>query len=234
MATKLCLSPTWNIFELCKGGICIDIGANNGGMTQWMLKSGATKVYCIEPGSINCEIIKNTYLNDSHVVLYQIGVSDEKKLLKNVTWLNAWVIGDPDVLKLPVSPGACDIEGYKRVDIELDTIDNIFKDNNDDISFMKIDVDGYDYKALKGSINLINRCRPIIYIELSCYYDMIEENSVSKFILFVETNNYIFIDLLGNICSSQYIKDEFPYHSSCDIFLCPSEKIHMFESHIKN
>jgi FkbM family methyltransferase len=234
MATKLCVNPTWNVFELCKDGICIDIGANNGGMTNSMLISGATKVYCIEPGSVNCEIIKNTYKNDSRVILFQTGVSDQKILLKNVTWLNAWVIGDPDVLKLPVSPGACDIEGYKRVDIELDTIDNIFKDIHDDIAFIKIDVDGYDYKALKGSINLINRCRPVIFIELSYYYDIIEENTVSKFILFVEENNYIFIDLLGNICSSQYIKDEFPYHSSCDIYLCPSEKIHMFKSYIKN
>lgn len=234
MATKLCIQTSWDIFELCKGAICLDIGANNGGMTRGMLDSGATKVYCIEPGAANVKIMQERYANDSRVVIYKIGCSDEKKILRNVTWLNAWLIGDPTTISYPVSPGACDVEGYALVDIELDTVDNLFKDTPEEIAFIKIDVDGYDYKVLTGAIQLINRCRPVIYIELSCYYETVEPGSVQRFIDFVVTNKYIFIDLAGHICSPEYISAEFPHHSSCDVFLCPSEKIDLFNNRIVN
>jgi len=232
MATKLCINSQWNIFELCNNNVCIDVGANNGVITSSMLYSGATKVYCIEAGHKNCEILREKFNNDNRVIIYEIGVSDEKTILKNVTWLNAWVIGDPDEMNLPISPGACDVEGYARVDIELDTIDNIFSNIHDTVGFIKIDVDGYDYKALKGAVNLIQRDRPVIYIELSYYYNIVKGSSVLEFIDFVKSINYIFIDLSGKICSSQYIIDEFPYHSSCDIFLCPDEKLGLFKPHI--
>jgi FkbM family methyltransferase len=230
MATKLCLNPSWNLFKFCNEKVCIDIGANNGGMTEEMLKNGATKVYCIEPGKENCKIMKNKFLNNEKVVIYEIGCSDEKKILKNVTWLNAWLIGDPKTINLPVSPGACDVEGYNLVDVELDTIDNLFKNENEDIGYIKIDVDGYDFKVLKGAINLINRCRPIIMIELSCYYNIVEKNSVIEFINFVKNNNYIFIDLSGKVCSYEYVFNEFPHHSSCDIVMFPLEKIDLFKN----
>uniref|UniRef100_A0A6C0BVM8 Methyltransferase FkbM domain-containing protein n=1 Tax=viral metagenome TaxID=1070528 RepID=A0A6C0BVM8_9ZZZZ len=229
MATKLCLGNDWNnLLKLCNGKICIDIGANNGFVTSLMLENGATKIYCIEPGNANCKQLQDKYKNDERIIIYKIGCSDEKKILKNVTWLNAWMIGDPKTINFPVSPGACDVEGYQLVDIELDTVDNLFTNTDEEISFMKIDVDGYDYKVLKGSINLINRCRPIIIIELSCYYDVIEKNSVPEFIKFVKKNNYTFVDLFGKIVFDEYIIKEFPYHSSCDIFLCPTEKIDYF------
>jgi len=232
MTTKLVLTPSWPVFELSEGKICIDIGANNGGMTQSMLHSGALKVYAIEAGKINCNVIRERFKNNDNVVVFETAVSDEKGTLKNVTWLNAWVIGNPDEIKLPISPGACDVEGYDRVDIEMDTVDNIFSSIPDEIGFIKIDVDGYDFKVLKGSINLINRCRPVIFIELSYYYDIIPGSSVTEFLKFVTSINYEFISLDGKLCSTDYILQEFPFHSSCDVFICPAEKISLFSNRI--
>jgi FkbM family methyltransferase len=233
MATKLTLKYAWNPWELCKDEVCIDIGANRGDVTAEILGSGARKVYCIEAGHVNSEALRTRFAGDTRVTIYETGVSDEKTTLKNVTWLNAWVLGDPDKMGLPVSPGACDVEGYKRVDIEMDTIDNLFKDLTEPVGFIKIDVDGYDYKALKGGLTLIKKDRPIIFIELSCYYNKVEPDSVIKFIELVEGLNYIFIDVEGKICSGQYILDEFPHHSSCDVYLCPVEKLELFAHHIR-
>jgi FkbM family methyltransferase len=233
MATKLTLIPTWNQWELCKDEVCIDVGANLGDTVNRMLESGATKVYCIEAGAVNSEVLRKRFAGDSRIVVHEIGVSDEKTTLKNVTWLNAWVIGDPDEMGLPISPGACDVEGYERVNIELDTIDNIFKDLTEPIGFIKIDVDGYDYKALKGGLNLIQKNRPIIFIELSYYYNIVKGSSVSAFMELVEQINYKFIDVNGKICTPEYILQEFPYHSSCDVFLCPAEKLGLFAHHIQ-
>jgi len=225
MTTALCINPTFNVFKIAKEVICLDIGANIGIVTKELLENGAIKVYCIEAGKNNCNTLREKFENNEKVVIYETGVSDEKKLLKNVTWLNAWLIGNPEEINLPVSPGACDIEGYDLVDINLDTVDNIFENNTENINFLKIDVDGYDFKVLRGSRKLINRCRPIIYIELSYYYDLIEKNSIEKFVDYVEDMGYSFMTLDKILKNKEYILKHFPYHSSCDVFLCPNEKI---------
>lgn len=220
MSTKLTFNNfVFNNFSyLFKDNNCLDIGANVGDMTLIMLESGAKNIYCFEPGKNCFKILSDKFKYDSRITLYNLGLSDEKLQLNNVTWLNAWVIGDPDELQLPISPGACDIEGYERVDIELDTLDNIFKDVTEPIEFWKIDVDGYDFKVLKGGINLINRFRPIIFIELSYYYNIIPGSSVDNFLEFVKEINYKFVTLDGKIVSNEFVRQEFPYHSSCDIF----------------
>jgi len=225
MATALCIIPPFNVFKIGKGVICLDIGANIGSVTESLLENGAIKVHCIEAGKNNCKTLRQKFENNEKIVIYETGVSDEKKILKNVTWLNSWLIGNPQEINLPVSPGACDIEGYDLVDINLDTVDDLFENNTENINFFKIDVDGYDFKVIKGARKLIDRCRPIIYIELSCYYDIVEKNSVEKFVNYVEEMGYSFITLDNVLQNKEYILKHFPHHSSCDVFLCPNEKI---------
>lgn len=234
MRTKLTVNPTFDIFQFCKDTVCLDIGANEGEMTKTMLLQGAKKIYCFEPGKNLCQMMQSRFQDTDKVKIIQTGLSDEIGLLKNVTYLNAWVLGNPADIKLPVSPGACDIEGYTLFDVPLDTVDNYFKDSTEDIGYMKIDVDGYDYKVLKGAVNTIQKNRPIIFIELSYYYDLIKGSSVDEFIHFVGDIQYTFISLDGYIRDKDFVKREFPYHSSCDIFLCPNEKIDMFKKHILN
>ena len=226
MATKLCIiNPDFDVFKIGNNKICLDIGANIGGVTETLLKNGAIKVHCIEAGKNNCKTLRSKFTEK--VVIYETGVSDEKKILKNVTWLNAWLIGDPNEIKLPVSPGACDIEGYELVDISLDTVDSLIG-VSENIEFVKIDVDGYDFKVLRGARKLINRCRPYIYIELSCYYDIVEKGSVPLFIQYILDMEYTFISLDLKIQTPEFILQEFPHHSSCDIYLCPNEKVDLF------
>lgn len=233
MATQLTLNTYWNVFELCSNRVCLDIGANDGSMTEKILENGATKVYCFEPGKVLCETIRRKFAGNDKIVVVETGLSDEIGELKNVTWLNAWLLGNPADIKFPVSPGACDIEGYDFIDVQLNTVDNYFKDSDEEIGFMKIDVDGYDYKVLKGSQTILDKYRPIIFIELSCYYDVVKGSSVDEFLEFVTRNNYTCISLDGYIRSIEFVKQEFPYHSSCDIFLCPTEKLDLFKQHIR-
>jgi FkbM family methyltransferase len=165
MATKLTLNCAWNPCEFCKDEVCIDIGANCGVVTAEILRNGARKVYCIEAGHVNSEALRTRFAGDTRVTIYEIGVSDEKTTLKNVTWLNAWVLGDPDKMGLPVSPGACDIEGYKRVDIEMDTIDNLFKDLTEPVGFIKIDVEHFEMNVCLGAETTIKKYMPVIFFE---------------------------------------------------------------------
>jgi len=225
MATQLTTNITFPIFLYCKDKICIDIGANTGGMTDSMLHNGALKVYSFEAGNKMCIALRNKFKDFNNVIIEEYAVSNEQSILENVTWINAWLLGTPENMGLPVSPGACDIEGYNLVSIPTISIDYYFKSKTIDekIGFIKIDVDGYEFKVLKGAYNTIMRDRPIIMIELSFYIDKVQGSSVKEFLELIDAMDYKFITADGYLCDMEFIKKEYPWHSSCDVFLIPNE-----------
>jgi len=225
MATKITVNITFPIFSYCRDKICIDIGANTGGMTDSMIHNGAVKVYSFEAGHKMCDSLREKFKDNMNVLVEEYAVSDEQSVLENVTWINAWLLGTPENTGLPVSPGACDIEGYNLVSIPTISIDHYFKNTNEKIGFMKIDVDGYEVKVLRGAFNTIMKDRPIIMIELSYYFDKVQGSSVSEFFELIQKMNYNFITADGYFCDVDFIKQEFPWNSSCDVFIIPNEII---------
>ena len=69
------------------------------------------------------------------------------------------------------------------------------------------------------------KCRPIIMIELSFYIDKVPGSSVKDFMKLIKDIDYVFIAGDGKICDIDYINREFPWHSSCDVIIIPSEQM---------
>ena len=74
--------------------------------------------------------------------------------------------------------------GETRVDkIQVETIslDALFEENIDRIDFIKIDIEGHELRAIRGSEKLITRDHPILMIEIEFrhhphdFYSVIEE-----------------------------------------------------------
>lgn len=54
----------------------------------------------------------------------------------------------------------------QKIRIKCNTLDEIWTQvNKPDVSVIKIDIEGYDFFALKGGAELIKKCRPVIFIE---------------------------------------------------------------------
>ena len=51
------------------------------------------------------------------------------------------------------------------VEVEIDTLDNIFYNNDIKVDFIKIDTEGYEYNILKGGEKTIKKYKPIIQLE---------------------------------------------------------------------
>lgn len=73
------------------------------------------------------------------------------------------------------------------ITIAVDTLDNIFYDNNIPVNFIKIDTEGWEYFILKGGEKTIQKYKPMIQIEWSkdnmkqCNVDMEEfSNYIDK------------------------------------------------------
>lgn len=150
----------------------VEIGANIGNHVVFYAKHLMPKI--IFPFESNPESIillnENIKINGiSHLIDPRgigIGLSDKKGLfsvdLKNKNNLDAAMLKEGG-------------------GISVDCLDNLIKDIK--IDFIKIDVEGMELQVLKGARDIIQKYKPLIYIEIF-------RVNIDQFILWLEQNNY--------------------------------------------
>jgi FkbM family methyltransferase len=149
------------INEMTKEGMVIfDIGANTGvHVLRFASLVGPNgKVYAFEPTEFAYNrLIKNIELNDfKNIKTEKLALSENPSNNQNIDFRSSWNL---DFLNKPIT---------KNEIVEFTTIDNYIKDNNlNKIDLIKIDIDGYEFLALKGGLILLEKFKPIIIIELS-------------------------------------------------------------------
>ncbi len=155
----------------------IDIGANYAYFTVRMAQLGS-KVYAFEPIPFTfkvCKMVVNHYkLNN--VTLYQNGVGEKNETHKfNVPIMDFGAIsagqahfGDRN----DEGEGKEIHANYHKtevIDCEVVALDTLSKDYNH-ISFIKIDIEGAEYFALKGMKNLVEKFKPVILLEINPFF----------------------------------------------------------------
>jgi FkbM family methyltransferase len=141
-----------------KGDIILDIGANLGQITLISaIKTGKKgKVISIEPDADNFKKLKsNIELNPfDNIETFFVALSDKS--------------GRGEIIIRDDSN-----HGMNRIhvnentgDIPISTLDELLLPSANKITHIKIDTEGYEFKILKGGINLIKKCRPFLYIEI--------------------------------------------------------------------
>ncbi len=131
-----------------KKGRVLDIGANIGSIAQALHKEGF-EVECFEPQpamfkllELNCPDTKN------HNVA--LGRFPGIAVMPKVNYDRKGNFG------------GLGIGGMIGISVEVKTLDEY---GYDDISLIKLDVEGYEEEVLKGAVETIKRCKPIIYLE---------------------------------------------------------------------
>lgn len=167
-------------------GTVIDIGANIGNHSIYFLKEcGAGKVIAFEPVAETFHILKkNIEINglESRAVLYNCGVGEtrSKAAYKEYDLNN---IGGTTL--------------YDTMDgsIEICSIDELELEEN--IVLIKVDVEGYEEKVIKGALKTIRKNKPVIMLEAWDRSDTIENiimilSDIGYEFQFIEAENYIF------------------------------------------
>ncbi|MBI5217762.1 MAG: FkbM family methyltransferase [Bacteroidia bacterium] len=152
---------TYNIMKkvIKPGSNCIDIGCHKGEMLDLMLKFSPQGMhYAFEPIPEMFHALVEKY-SKTNCRIFKIGLSDSK--------------GEADfhyVVNAPAYSGfrkrryAVKKVEISKIIVKKDRLDNILpKDLK--ISFVKIDVEGAELEVLKGGIETIRRCRPVIIFE---------------------------------------------------------------------
>lgn len=144
-----------------KGGIVLDIGANIGCYAAAFLKV-AHKVICFEPNdeAFECLCYNLQKLNSRRLDWYQVAVSDKS--------FKCEVVCENDNIGMsyikPSQNGKLRTVTIDKMEIEEQKFTSAYVDR---ISFIKIDVEGYELHVLKGAEKTISIHKPVMVIEIN-------------------------------------------------------------------
>jgi len=144
---------------LKKDDLCFDIGANYGSRTDIFLKLGA-RVVVIEPQDACMQELQKKYGNNKRVILINKAISDkpgEEELMisdshtlssMSKEWINS--IKSSDMFFVSTQA----FSWQKSAKVQVTTLNQLIKEYGKP-AFCKIDVEGYEYKVLKGLLEPI-------------------------------------------------------------------------------
>lgn len=135
-----------------EGGIAIDTGANIGSHTvAYAERAGA--VYAIEANPEAYECLMHNTEEVLNVYRLKYALSD--------------TVGVAYIRRDPNNPGASYLgeTGTSSDAIPCSTLDRLF--TTEKIDFIKLDIEGYEYKALLGARGILERCKPVIVCEIN-------------------------------------------------------------------
>lgn len=123
------------------------------------------------PPSYNL-LVENLRINGcNNFVAHQQGLAERKSFGK-FSWITTGNVGASGLCENPMGE-LHRVPEDENFDVKLTSIDDL---NLDQLDFIKLDVEGYEIKAIKGAIETINKFRPTILLE--CWEDHTGKSSV--------------------------------------------------------
>lgn len=125
----------------------VDVGANDGLVTEWAIKKGAERIYCLEPDKRSVKYLKEKFINDERVTivdkaLYDKNEYDVKFAINNDT---------STVTALASLTSHKSIPNQDYFLSETITFRRLLSDYKiDNISLLKIDIEGAEFDLLKS------------------------------------------------------------------------------------
>ena len=137
--------------------VVLDVGANIGTTTlAFAEKVPFGRVHAFEPSSeMRDVLLTNIALcGFKNILIHPFGLSDSLDRGR----LQLAMAGNPG--------SAYFISDNKTAEVELRILDEVL-DSDEHIDFVKIDVEGYEYRVLLGGSRLISRYEPILVVEMN-------------------------------------------------------------------
>lgn len=148
------------LFGLVKNNsVCIDIGANIGYISMGMAAIARQgKVIGFEPDQINyASAIENLSLNNlPNLEIVNLGLGENS----SEAVIDVQVSENRGRNRIAVDAQ----DGEKIIIVKLD--DFLSQRNIDKVTFIKVDIEGYEYKALKGAEKTLRQCLPTLFVEI--------------------------------------------------------------------
>lgn len=176
------------------GGTLFDIGAHCGLISAlWCAAKPDNRVFSFEPSpALSRRLAEIRDLNQfgERMQLHQVGIGEAKgattMLVDPVGGFVQTARFDNTMWGVPES-----------IDIQIETIESASAACGAVPNFIKLDIEGYEYEAIKGSAFFLTRHRPVIFLELHLNY--LEERKIGArpIVELLETAGYSFFTYTG-------------------------------------
>lgn len=175
-----------------KPNFFVDVGSHIGRFSILLGKNGSN-VLAIEASSSNYkQLSKNVSFNKlSNVRTLNIGCSDKEEMGKLVltagyTGQNTFLVGS---------------ESKNIEEVKLRKLDDVVKNEMDNKDIIKIDVEGFEIRVLKGMKNILKNQNPIIVAEISSADQKNEINNFLKSFNYrntqiLDSRNYVYENIM--------------------------------------
>jgi len=146
-----------SVFEkvLKPNDVAVEVGSNIGALTVPMAKM-CKMVYAFEPQSDNYNLLMTNIRSN--------GLSNSTKVYRAAIGSRQGMVNIPRLNELGHSNYGCVEIGDGTDRVVMQKLDVVLQ-NEDKIKLIKIDVEGSELEVLKGAEQMIERCRPILYVE---------------------------------------------------------------------
>lgn len=186
------------LFSNIKEGMTIiDVGANIGAITLKSAKKVGLpgKVFSFEPSPINFKRAStNISLNKfTNITLINQGLGNEKStvFLYNVNPNNRGM--------LRILQDDSQNNSFEKEEVEIDTLDSSMqKFSIPRPDFIKIDVEGFEFKVLQGACKTLNDCKPQLFIELVDRNLLEQKSNAKELVHFLKHLKYQIINAQTN------------------------------------
>jgi FkbM family methyltransferase len=165
-----CFYPdNWHYYEIPQtrvtpNDIVVDCGAAEG-LFGFIVVNRCKQIYLIEPVAEFCKSLSKTFAGQNNVVILPVALSSTE---------GKAVINEHDIASTLAFEGEGTI-----VDVTL--LDKLFYEKNIAVSYIKIDLEGYDLEALKGGAELIRTNKPKIAV--TTYHNRLHAETIRQYLL---------------------------------------------------
>lgn len=113
---------------------------------------------------------------------------------------------------------------YEQVPIRIETLDSY---NFQDVDIIKIDVEGFEYDVLLGATDTVDRCRPVVQVEMVYGQPHRFGHTVHEILDYFESRDYVMTLADGTILPMEWVQKrqgkEMPVKGKMDRFFVPKE-----------
>jgi len=148
--------------------IVVDIGANIGTYTTYLSKLVGPKgcVYSLEPVKVTYDILQSNVsrLGLSNVIAINCAASNHNEYIHMK--IPKFSIGTPNYYRAEIVTQSKVADDVELVEAETRRLDDIFVDIEENLSFIKCDVEGHEMECLEGALSVIRKSQPAWLIEI--------------------------------------------------------------------
>ena len=131
-----------------------------------MALAGASRVYCFEPNPENISRLEKLCLLNPQLSLQVVPVA----VAECDGTANFSVMPEDTMGKLATSDFQKNAESAELLEVTVRSLDSLMREFDwHNVGLVKIDVEGAELSVLKGGIELLKLCRPILIIEIHTF-----------------------------------------------------------------